>query len=407
MFDVASLPIIILAIILAGIFCIVIADSVSELANRFPSAPGVRTYFKKAYSEKYSLFLVYIYVVFVIIAGAVESSLFAHIFHQLFPGVNSFLILTLMLLFTVMSNLYGYVLPRLLEVLTTIIVLVILIFLGFYGMSYGGVQGTGSSFAYLVPKDLYGSLPLAVGLGIFLFVGFEWVAPLGFSRQSYKRKIPISMPIGIIVNIFVYIIFCVGLANLIPHETIAKEILPQLKLANGVLPFFGKFVIIVLAASCTVSTFNAGMLGGSKLIYALARERKFPPYLVKVSMRTGQPYVAIIFIGISVGILAVLTHILKMELLLATCATSIITLIYASILFASNRLRGRESSLTKEHYVPMFSKYPKIVLGVILLLIGLSVVFSIPGSELETFLVLMLCVSIAWCCTWVYSKDKD
>ncbi len=407
MFEAAALPVVILATILAGLICIVIADAVSELASKFPSSPGVRTYFKRAFPEKHSLFLVYLYMVFIILAGAVESSLFAHIFNRLFPSVNPLLLLIGMLTFTVISNLYGYVLPRVLQVLTTVIVIVILLFLGIYGIAGHGAGSPAQHLMQMQLSDLYTALPLAAGMAIFLYVGFEWVAPLGFSRESYKKLIPFSMPAGIAVNIVVYSVFAIGLAFMIPRDVVAKEILPQLLLADGVLPFFGKILIAVLAATCTISTFNAGLLGGSKLVYALARERKLPPTLVRVSMKTGQPYMAILLIGVTVCITGIATHLLHMELLLATAATSMMTIIYAAILFASNRLRGKKVSLSKEEYKPVFSGKIKIIIAVFLLLIGGLVIFSLPGQEISTLITFVCMVLLAFCFTGLYSAKAN
>lgn len=406
-FDVATLPIIITSVFLAGIFCIIISDSVSELANKFPSSPGVRTYFKKAFSKNYSLFLVYLYVIFIIIAGAVESSLFAYIYNELLPDVNPIAILTLMLSATIIMNLNGFALPRVLQIFSTIVLIGILLFLGFYGMSSGAVSNTNPTLEKTTFLDTAISLPMALGFAIFLFVGFEWVTPLGFSRESYKKKIPISMPLGIIINIVIYCIFIIGLANLISQKEIANEILPQLKLAQGVLPNYGKYLIVFLATTCTISTFNAGLLGGSKLIYALAREKKFPSYLIKVSMKTGQPYIAIIFIGLFVEIIAILTHLFELELLLATCATSIMTLIYASLLIASNRLRGKTSSLTVETYKPVFSQNLKKLSALILISIGISIIFSLPGSELTIIKVLVILILIAFFLMKKYNRVNN
>ena len=39
-------------------------------------------------------------------------------------------------------------------------------------------------------------VPAAVGLTVFLFMGFEWVTPVGLRPDAYKRKIPWAMPVA-------------------------------------------------------------------------------------------------------------------------------------------------------------------------------------------------------------------
>src|SRR3569832_1874961 len=44
-----SIPAVLLGMVLGALLCIFIADAIAEMAARFPSAPGIRTYIMRAY----------------------------------------------------------------------------------------------------------------------------------------------------------------------------------------------------------------------------------------------------------------------------------------------------------------------------------------------------------------------
>src|SRR4051812_14158895 len=87
LFAVASLGWILAGIVLAGVICIVVSFSIGELASMFPSAPGLRTYFKTAFGEAASLMLVYLYLIFAIVIAGLESFIFSQVLHGVLPRI--------------------------------------------------------------------------------------------------------------------------------------------------------------------------------------------------------------------------------------------------------------------------------------------------------------------------------
>lgn len=391
MFIGSSVILVLVSIVLAGFFCIIISDSVSELASRYPSAPGVRTYFKKAFSEKSSLFLVYSYLIFVIIAGAVESSLFAYVYKLWIPEANSFLLYTLMLSIIVLANLVGFKLSRDLQILATILLVTLILFLGASGIINNSSAFTTDHFSItnFSISDSVVQILYATGLSIFLFIGFEWVTPLGYSRDSYKNRIPLSMPFSILFNVVVYSVFIIGLSLVMSDELIAKELLPQIQLSKLIFPEYGKYIVISLASVCIISTFNAGIMGGSKLIYALGREKKLPSFFVKKSLSNGVPYVAILALGVTVELLTVFINTSNLELTFATAATAIMCMIYIALIIAAKKIEKKNPG-RKAAYIGKFSYKIKSVVMVVLFVIGALTVFSIPDQEIEIFTILLV-----------------
>ena len=72
LFKVASSFWLVISICLAGVVCMLLSSAIAELASMYPSAPGVRTYLKVALPPRTSLFLVYLYLIFMIMVAGID-----------------------------------------------------------------------------------------------------------------------------------------------------------------------------------------------------------------------------------------------------------------------------------------------------------------------------------------------
>src|SRR5260370_13220249 len=122
----ASAPWIIVGVGLSGLFCLIIALSIGELAGMFPSAPGVRTYFKVAFGDRLSLVLVYLYLIFVILIAGLETFVFSQVVLAVFPKSEPVLTVITLIGFVLAVNLIGFQLPRSLQILTTLLAIALI-----------------------------------------------------------------------------------------------------------------------------------------------------------------------------------------------------------------------------------------------------------------------------------------
>ncbi len=316
MFKVASSFWVIVSICLAGLVCILLSSSIAELASMYPSAPGVRTYLKVALPPRTSLFLVYLYLMFMIMVAGIESYLFALVVRQLFPQLPALAVVLTLLACTVIVNLLGLELPRGVQMFTTTALIL--------GVLALGATGAGSHLSNLHwnSATIMAGHPLsqigdAVGSAVYLFIGFEWVTMMGFTAKAYERKIPISMPLAILTNVVAYCIFSLALATRMPVEAVRNTAIPQIPYFVQIFGPRGSVVGLVLSILAIVSCFNAGVMGGSRLIHALAREGNFPKSWGRISLNTGAPIGGVLALGILASIASVLIAILPMAGILA------------------------------------------------------------------------------------------
>ena len=378
----------VLAIFLSALFCILLSASVAELASMYPSAPGIRTYLKVSFDERISLTLVYLYLIFMILVAGVESYLFARVTKTIFPNLPTMAIVFGLLAFTIIVNMLGLELPRSLQVISTILLLLCVIALGAYGIAQ--VNPAVASGSPVNGDDVLHQLkllPAAIIMSVFLFTGFEWVTMLGFRPQDYAHRIPLSMPLAILALLLAYSIFAAGLSYQLPRQTIIDTPIPQVPFFSNLLGAGGGYVAWGCSVMAIFSTFNAGMMGGARLIYVLTREGNLPKWCGRMSVRTGAPVGGITVLAIFVTISAVLVVTYEFELLAAVVGSAIVSFIYAAYILAAIRLRKKQPKARRTFRTPA-PRWLQWLIVFLLPAMGLASLFSQVNMQFQPALIL-------------------
>lgn len=385
----------VITLLLAGTFCLVISNSVAVLASIYPTAPGIRTYLKKAFGDKVSLFFVFLYLSFIVMVGSVESYMFSVVLKYFVPGVPSILVIFCILAFVVSVNCYGIELPRGLQMFSTYV-----LFAGLAILSIAGIinaQNIIEAFRTSAAEvEQWTKVPGAVGMAIFLFVGFEWVTPMGFGAGSYKWKIPLSMPLAILLNMLLYTGFAFGLHLTLTQEVIAGGTTPQILFAVKTFGTTGAYAGLLLSALAIISTFNAGVMGGARFIFALGREGNLPKWTTKISLTTGVPVGAIITLGSVVFICSFFVVSFGLELTFAVVGSAIICFVYAMLMLALIRL-NIEQKRSDLLFKSKISRPVQWFFVALLPILGILSLFSIPGiyaSAVVCFVLVIVAASI-------------
>jgi amino acid transporter len=147
------------------------------------------------------------------------------------------------------------------------------------------------SYSLAAPPG-YGSFSTAVLLLVFAFSGFEVaVIPAGEARDP-RRHMPFALltGIGIVVLLYVLIQFvCIG--------TLPELHRSERPLADAASRFFGAAGASIIAVGALISvtgTLNAIMLGGPRLLFAMAQRRQLPRIFSATHARFHTPHVAIL-----------------------------------------------------------------------------------------------------------------
>jgi len=395
LFEITTTLWVVIAICLAGFLCILISSSVAEMASMYPSSPGIRTYLKVAFGNRVSLVLVYLYLIFMVLIAGVESYMFSLVVTAIFPNVSAIPVVLGLLAFTITVNLLGWELPRGMQIITTFTLIVGILVLGVIGAVHTPagtvrvVQESGNSLEQLK------LLPAAVIMAVFLFTGFEWVTLLGFSPKSYERRIPLSMPLAILTNMFAYTVFVVAMSFQLPRAKIAgAPHAPQIPFFEHMLGDFGVYVAGGFSLLAILSMFNAGIMGGSRLIYVLTREGNLPKWCGKMSLRTGAPIGGIIVLGSLAAVSSILVVTYHIEILVAVIGSTIVSFVYATFTWARIRLLKSQPNARRSFRtpVPLWMQWAIIV---IMPVMGILSLFSQVGSMYLPMVGLAILAAIA------------
>ncbi len=408
LYEVSNFIGVVLGVVLAGFLCHLIASAVAEMAGLYPSAPGIRTYIKHGINNKLSLSSIYLYIFMLVFVAGAESHVFSLVVAEIFPETNTLILIFLVFLFVVLVNLKGLEFPRIIQIVMTSVLLLGIFLIGINGiMMYVAQTESGTQLAF--PKllsDGLNAVPAVIGIAIFLYIGFEWVTPLGINKDSYKRRIPVSMPLSIWINVIVYSSFCLGIGLLMSSKEISSSTIPQVFYMAKLFGNSGKHIALALSVLAILSTFNAGLLGGSRFIYALAREGNFIKLCASVSLKSGSPKGAILFLGSISFISAVLVNIFNLDLLFAVVSSAIVCIVYGMLLLSLPLLRKKQAQKKRSYKtrtpLPVFW-----ILGVLMPFLGIASLFSIDYLSVQASMVFFVILTFSIGLSYWYDNKKS
>lgn len=335
-----------LAILTGGLLCMTAALCFSELNGMTPSAAGIRLYFSKAFNDRLALTVSMLYMVVIMGVIGAESYVLAQVLSEIWPAVPALVWILAMF-----------------SVVTTLNVVGIKIAGGFQDiLTYGLILSlVALAFIALVKVDFHLDTPLATGgvvglvnavaVGVFLFIGFEWVTPLA-EEVTHHRLISRGMLLAIGLLSVIYSLFTVAMTAVVPRDVLDGSPIPQLIFARSILGDAGVAWMVALTLTASITTFNAGLISVSRFIYATAREHALPKVFSKVSIRFVTPWVAILtifVIGLTISVVVLVTH---RYLILVNMAAAMECVIYVLAAMAVIMLRKKNPAADRPYRIP-------------------------------------------------------
>ncbi|HYF94960.1 MAG TPA: APC family permease [Symbiobacteriaceae bacterium] len=278
-----------MAVLAAGVISVLASWCFAELVGMFPTAAGIKLFIEKAFGEKAALICATLYVgISVLIVGS-ESYVLATVLNYAFPSVPQvwwvFGFLTVMTLI----NLRGIAITGVAQDVTTYAMVIAIVGLAAWALLRPGAPPVptpfelGSGF----------STAQAIALGVFLYLGFEWVTPLAEEVTDF-RLIPKGMLWSLAILAFVYGILHVGMMATVPKAVLATSPIPHVLFGEAALGRAGLVAMAAVSALASITSFNAGLLTASRFLYAMARDWAAPRFLTKLHPDWATPWTAIL-----------------------------------------------------------------------------------------------------------------
>jgi APA family basic amino acid/polyamine antiporter len=188
--------------------------------------------------------------------------------------------------------------------LTRVIVAVVLAVLAAVVVVILGFGDADGSRLALGDDVSIGGVLESAGLLFFAFAGYARIATLGEEVRDPARTIPRAIPIALGIALVVYAVVAIAVLSELGSATLASATAPLAQaVASAGMPGLEP-VVRAGAAVAALGSLLALILGVSRTVLAMARDRHLPPALAAVHPRFKTPHRAEVVVGIVVAAVA-------------------------------------------------------------------------------------------------------
>jgi len=375
-----------ISILLAGFLCLLSAMCFSELTSLYPTAAGIKLYIQHAFNERTSIIISMFYVVLGVAMVGAESFLLSSVLSSSFQIINPYYDKVIWMLFFLLLvafiNFRGVFITGLLQDIMTYAMVAFMIGVSIYTFATHDIN---FSLAAQSAKFTLGNIIQAAGVGVFLYVGFEWVAPLAEETTDY-RLIGKGMLWGIGLLSITYAMFIVAMYVGLTQEQLASGTpIPHILFGTNLFGTAGTVTFIGMSILASVTSFNSGLLNTSRFSYAMGRDNVLPRIFSKLHPKYATPWVAILALGIFALVISLATLYTGQYLFLIMMAAALECFIYVVAAVCVIRLRKKYPEKERSFKIPMGYTIPIIVIIVftgLLLGIFFDVSRDYAGNEL-------------------------
>ena len=383
-----------IAIAIAGGLCALAAAAFSELNGMWPSVNGIRLYLYQAFGEKLSLVAALSYMSVVTLVVGTEAYVLSHVLSDALPAIKPPWWIFLMLTLATAVNFRGLKIAGTFQNVLTYSVIASIVTMSVLALAH-------AQFHIPAPTRTGGIGPLfsAVGVAVFLFVGFEWVTPLADEVKS-PRAIPTGMFIAVGLLVAVYALTATAMfTGIVPRGLLfgtltARQPIPHVVFARAVLGPVGGWVMTGTSLCMSLTTFNAGLMGVSRFLYGMARDKVLPPSLASLSARFSTPDRAVLVVYVAALAVSALVYWTQRFVLLVNLAAATEAFIYALAAAAVIALRRKDPARPRPFQMRGGLWLPALT-ALVFAALGVGV-FAQPNPEAWGAGLLLVALVLGW-----------
>ncbi|MEE3279191.1 MAG: APC family permease, partial [Pseudomonadota bacterium] len=227
------------------------------------------------------------------------------------------------------------------------------------------------------PMPNANTLALAVMVLIFAFSGFEVATINAGEVQNPEKAFPYALFFTVALVLVFYLAIQIVAIGTLP--SLATSSRPLADAATMFVGPIGAAVIVVGAIISTSGTLNAGLLGGSRLPYAMARENQVPSFFGQTHTKYHTPTSSLMITAVACW-LACLTF----NFVEALTINSVIRLITYAIVCAALPVLRRRPDTRHPNYVvrmgPWVSGSALLLCAWLLSRVSLAEVLQVSGA---------------------------
>lgn len=325
-------PAFIVSAFIAMIVSILVSFSYSELSSFMPGAGMIGDYTMVAMGPFMAIVSVLGgYIVLVSAAGAMESITAGLAAQSLFPGVSATLVAIVLLVLFLVVNLVGVGVFGSVQVFTTGSMIIGTSIMGLMGLMEWGTTSAPIEVAF--NPNGWKVVLQSLALGIWLFVGIEYVAPMAEEVKQPEKTIPKAMLFGLLTIFTADMLFGQAIARYVPLDVLESSTSPQVDGAGALFGQVGKVLMVVITVLASASSINSHMAAVPRMLYGLAREGLLPRVFTYVHPRFRTPWVGIfaVFLLLFIPFMLSISMDLIATMILASCVTWLLSYVIAQV----------------------------------------------------------------------------
>lgn len=311
--------------VIAGLMAIVIALCFAQCASLLPKVGGPYAYAREAWGPFAGFIVGWSLWLAEWVSLAVFPVAFVRYLTFALPNLDPISIIvvkTLFVLFLIASNIFGVRAAGRTNDVLTIVKLAPLVLFSVVGLLFVVVSPgvAASNFSPFMPNGL-GNFGLALVLIFWAYAGFEISTIPAEEIKDAKKTIPRAIVIGIAIVTVFYLVTNAVLFSVRSSSLLALDKAPLVAATNAALSWnhplalVGVAIVGVGALISVAGSDESGMIGTSRLGYALAADGLFPSVFAKIHPKYKTPYLGIIIQAVTALIAAIYG---SLEVLVAT-----------------------------------------------------------------------------------------
>jgi len=254
------------------------------------------------------------------------------------------------------------------NVLTAAVVLIGLV------LVFGGFGNGNTEYLQPLFGEGIGGIMIVLIMIPFLFVGFDVIPQIASEVKASPKFIGRILIVSIIVAIIFYILIAFGVSvGLTPTELTTSSLATADAMGNLFNSQVFANIIVIAGVAGIITSWNAFIIGGSRILYAMAIRDMIPKWFAYIHPKFNTPTNSIIFLGL-LGFFAPLLGHSALNWFVNAGGIGIV-IGYLIVSFSFLKLRKSEPGLERPYKI----KYWKTIGILAILLSILFISFYMPG----------------------------